>query len=127
MIFPFTLKIPANTTSDTLLAELKVPEGILTGIKLSIPAGWNFTAGIRFETRDGKVIPHETELERYFTGNDDLLNFTLAMKVPDGKMKIFGVNYDSNDHHLVGYLEILTDEEIKLMRFLNGGEVDDAV
>ena len=123
MIFPFTVKIPANTNVDTLLGEFEVPDGYLTHIYIDIPAGWSLTCGIRLETEDGKRIPADTGLERYFTGDDSNLDFWYSiMKVRQGKMKIFGVNYDTNDHYVTGYLEILTEEELAILRWLNGGD-----
>lgn len=122
MIFPFTVKIPANTMEDTLVGEFEIPDGFLTHIYLDIPSGWSLTAGIRLETEDGVRLPVDTGLERYFTGDDSNLDFWYSiLKVRHGKMKIFGVNYDTNDHYITGYLEILTPGEIELLRYINGG------
>ncbi len=124
MIFPFTIKIPANTDHDEYLGDFEIPEGVLIHIYIDIPAGWSLTSGIRFETEDGIQIPKETTLERYFTGDDSNLDFRYSpVYVRKGKIKVYGVNYDANDHYVTGYLEIMTPEEIALLRWINGAEV----
>lgn len=125
MIIPFTIKIPANTTHEKKITEILLPEGILTKLILYIPR-WKLTAGIRFETEDGRKIPAESASERYFTGNDTHLIFDKSPMPIYNPMKLyaFGINKDKYDHVCVGFIEIATIDEIGLLQWLNGGDIN---
>ncbi|WP_457751049.1 hypothetical protein [Thermococcus sp.] len=123
MIIPFTYTIPANTKSEVKIDEIEVPPGILTQIKIHIPH-WKLTAGIRFETEDGRKIPVPSNTEKYFTGDNSSLEFTrtLLLFQSPGRLKVYAVNYDNYAHVVNGYIEVITFEEIALLKYLNGGK-----
>ena len=125
MIIPFTVRIPANTAQEIKVATIDLPVGVITKLILLIPR-WKLTAGIRFQTEDGRTIPHASNLERYFTGNNTHLVFDKSPVVVYQPMKLYalGINKDKYDHVCTGFIEIATPEEIGLLQWLSGGDVD---
>ena len=116
MILPFTITIPASTNQRKELAKEKIPEGVITRIYIDIPSGWAYTAGIQIEVNGNLILPTPTKNEEFVTGDDTNLEFRIYKKVSEGELKIFGVNYDVNDHSCVIFVELLTKEELKVLK-----------
>ncbi len=121
MILPFTITIPASTSNRTELVNEKVPEGIITRVYIDIPSGWAYTAGIQIEVNGNIILPTPTKSEEYITGDDTNLDFRVYKRVSEGELRILGVNFDTNDHSCVLFVELLTEDEIEVMKEVNYG------
>ncbi len=116
MILPFTITIPASTSQRTELIKENVPEGIITRVYIDIPSGWAYTAGIQIEVNGNLILPTPTKSEEFITGDDTNLEFRIYERVSEGELMILGVNFDTNDHSCVLFVELLTPEELCLLK-----------
>ncbi len=116
MILPFTITIPASTNQRTELDKETIPEGVITRVYIDIPSGWAYTAGIQIEVNGDLILPTPTKNEGFITGDDTNLEFRIYKRVSEGELRILGVNFDSNDHSCVIFVELLTGDEIRVMK-----------
>ena len=101
-----------KNTDDTLKFETRLFSGTIRKIKIDIPSGHNYSAGLRFEIKgskngDVKLPRREEGSEIYFLGNDDDLDLSPDIEVYEGSIAIFGSNGDAvNDHLFAITIEI---------------------
>ena len=121
MLLPFTITIPANTIEKTLMITENVQPGIIKKIYVDIPSGWAYTAGFQIEINKNIIVPTPTSSEKYITGNNTNLELDILRRIEAGVLRIYGINYDdSYDHSCIIIIELLTPEEIKLLKYLSG-------
>ncbi len=106
--YVFSVTMVKNTL-DTKIIRGSALSGILRKLKIDIPQGWQFSAGVRFEFGRSKTLPttNVDNTEKYYTGDDTDLDLSPDLVLLEDVIEIFGINNDvSNDHSCIVTMEI---------------------
>ena len=105
--YVFFITIPANTLTDTRQKLSSAISGIIKKLKIDIPAGWQYSAGVRIEAGRNNFPKQSDDTEKYFTGDDDTLDLEPSTELKEDKISIFGINNDAvNPHDAVLTFEV---------------------
>jgi len=97
------VKIPPNITTDTLLAKIPTPSGIITHMHFETPPGVQYLAGIRMANNGNQILPileygdEDQSLawaDRYLTGDGTKVDSDVEILVEEGELEIYGINYN---------------------------------
>lgn len=92
---------PASAPLDT---SVRLRRGLLGRIRVRIPSGHVGITGLRLLYADQIVLPFS--IDEWVRGNDDLLDFDLALEVGAQPVVIRTFNDDAFDHSHVVYFDV---------------------
>ena len=102
-----TEKIPANTPVATELTRVHVPKCVVTVVYISIPSGWQYSAGIRVRLEGGGMLLPSIayDADVWITGDDDHYVFELNKEVREEQdLIIEGINNTAYDQPFTMYI-----------------------
>ncbi|MBU2060049.1 MAG: hypothetical protein KKB38_20255 [Gammaproteobacteria bacterium] len=98
MRYQVELTIPANTSISDLVAEdLLLPLGILNEVEIIFPWGCAGLAHIRILHNEHQLYP--TTLEKWFNGNEILIEFPCEYDLPEAWNSISVEGYNEDDSY----------------------------
>lgn len=97
--YVFFISIPASTLDDTRQKLSAAITGTIKKLKIDIPSGWQYSAGVRIVAGRNNLPKQTADSEKYFTGDDDTLDLEPDIVLKEDKIEIFAINNDATNSH----------------------------
>ena len=97
--YVFFVTIPLSTLVDTRFKLSDAISGVVKKIKIDIPSGWQYSAGVRLEVGKNNMPKQSADTEKYFTGDDDTIDLEPDTVMKEDKIQIYGINNDATNPH----------------------------
>jgi hypothetical protein len=105
-IYSLGIEIPPNTTTPTLIKKFKGAAGIVTKVYVDVSAGVGYMAGFFIDYAGVRIPSPVGQDAQYFSGDDSEYSVSPSLKVSEGDVSVYGVNYDSVPHRFWLIIEV---------------------
>lgn len=106
-VIAITKNIPASTTTAMELARVHVPKCEVVLVYVSIPSGWQYSAGVRIRLEGGGMLLPSIAYgaDAWITGDDDHYTFPLNKEIKtEQDLIIEGINNTAYDQPFTMYI-----------------------